>query len=187
MRKLGLIGIVGSLVGCLAAVSGCGSISFDVGQDLPEQKVQGATVNPLQGLLPFFPQSGVPITVDLKAETAKRNTGPASHAYLKDLSLAATPHNAPSGTFDFLDEVHVFVESQNNGALPRVEIASVKPVPKGQATLQFQIVDGVDLLPYFKLQDMDPNKKAAITSTATGTQPMKDISFDGHIDITIKI
>src|SRR5262245_12554231 len=97
-------------------LGGCGALGFDVGQDLTEQTVQGSA-NPLAGLVPGFLTSPVPITVDLSAETAKRNTGPASHAFLSSLSLSATPHDKPSGNFDFLTEVHVFVESQNNGKL----------------------------------------------------------------------
>src|SRR5262245_25156349 len=105
-------------------VTGCGALSFDVSQDLPEQHVMGSA-NPLSGLLPDF-LVAVPITIDLKAETAKRNTGPATSASLKELTLAATPHEAPSGNFDFLSEVHVFVAPSQGGSLPRIEIATLK-------------------------------------------------------------
>src|SRR5205814_2507574 len=119
--------------------------------------------------------------------TQKRNTGPASHAYLSSLSLSATPHDKPSGNFDFLTEVHVFVESQNNGQLPRVEIATLKPVPTGKTTVDFTVVPNVDLLPYFKAQQDNASEKAVITSEATGHQPTQTFTFDGHLVVTIKI
>src|SRR5438094_8448154 len=118
------------LVPLALALAGCGGIGFDVTQDLPEQTVMGA-VNPLTGIIPDFLAQPVPINIDLTAETKKRNTGPASHAYLTALSLSATPHDKPSGNFDFLTDVHVFIESQGNGTLPTTEIATLDPVPRG--------------------------------------------------------
>ena len=170
MRTLAL------LVTVAAAGSGCGILSFDVDQDLPAQTIPG---NPLGGVLPSFLQAPIPLQVDLKAETDKRGTGPATHAYLKSLTLSATPHGSPSGNFDFLDEVHVFVEPQS-GALPKVEVATQKPVPRGQTSLDFTIVPNLDLLPYV-------NAGAQITASASGRQPQQNFSYDGHLTITIKL
>lgn len=153
------------------------SISFDVAQDLPEQRVAGS---PLGGILPSFIPTSIPLQFDLKAETEKRNTGPASHVYLKSLTIAATPHDAPSGNFDFLEEVHIFVAQRDRGSLPKVEIARLQQVPKGQVKLSLAIVPDVDLLPYV-------SAGAEITSSATGSQPRKEFTFDGRIEITIKI
>ena len=167
--------------------TGCGAVGFDISQDIPEQRVAGAPVNPIMGLLPSFLQTPVPITVDLKTETQKRATGPATHVYLTATSLSATPHSSPGGNFDFLTELHIFVEAQQGTGLPRREVATLKPVPRSAATVNFTIVPDVDLLPYIKAQDSDPNAKAQITATATGTQPMKDFTYDGRITFTIKI
>ena len=158
----------------VATVASCGVVSFDVSQNLQEQVVRG-NPNPIAQLFPSL--FSIPLTIDIKAETAKRNTGPASSANLTSLSLSATPHTAPSGNFDFLDEVHVMISAPN---LPAVEIASVKPVPKGQTTLTFTIVPGVNLLPYI-------NGGATIQSTATGHQPMMDLTFDGAVTVTVHI
>jgi hypothetical protein len=51
----------------------------------------------------------------------------------------------PSGNFDFVDEIHIFISAQS---LPRVEIARLAPVPKGKTTIDLEVVPGVDLLPY---------------------------------------
>ena len=166
-----------ALVLMIGPLAGCGKLGFDVGQDLQEQRVTGSA---LGGILPSFLAAPIPLQVDLKAETEKRNTGPASHAYLKSLTLSATPRSAPSGNFDFLESVHIYVAQRGGGTLPKVEIATLQPVPKGQTTVSFVIVPDVDLLPYI-------NVGAEITATASGRQPQKDFTFDGHLEVTIKI
>ncbi len=151
-------------------IGGCGALSFDVDQDLPEQTVQGSA---LGGVLPSFIPTPIPLSFDLRAETAKRGTGPAQHAYLKSLVLRAKN----GANFDFLDEAHVYVSAPS---LPRVEIARLAPVPRGAGTIEFAVVDGVDLLPYI-------NAGASIDSTATGTQPKMDVTFDGTVTVTVKV
>ena len=169
MRQMLLLPVV-------LAVASCGAVSFDVSQSLPEQRVAG---NPLGGVLPSFIPTPIPLHIDLQAETQKHGTGPASHVYLTSLTLSATPHDSPSGNFDFLDEVHVFVSS-TDGKLPKQEIAQLKPVPKGQTTILLSPTGGVDLLPYI-------NAGAQIEAQATGTQPRMDFTFDGEAIFQIRI
>jgi hypothetical protein len=157
----------------LSAVS-CGTVSFDVDQDLDMQTVAGS---PLGGVLGTFVANPFKLNINISAEVARRGTGPATGAQLKALSLSITPHTAPNGNFDFLSEVHLFVEG---AGLPKVEIASSAPVPKGATTLDFTIVPNVNLLPYI-------NAGATISATAMGTQPAHDTSFDGHVTVTVKI
>ena len=154
-------------------VSGCGIIPFDVDQDIPEQRIAG---NPVGGLLPAFLSAPVPLTIDLKAETQKRDTGPAKSANLKELRFHATS----SGNFDFLTEIHIYIDSQNQASLGKKEIARLSPVPKGQTTIELQVIDGVDLLPYI-------NAGAEISATASGQQPTMDFTYDGHVTITVHI
>lgn len=161
----------------VVACAGCGAIPFDVEQSIPEQRVAG---NPLGGLLPSFLQAPVPLTINLQAETQKRDTGPAQSANLKSIRFTATPHDMPSGNFDFVDEIHIYVDSQNDPTLPKKEIASLKPVPKGQTSIDLSIVDGVDLLPYI-------NKGAEISASASGHQPTMDFTYDGSVTITVHI
>src|SRR5581483_11013781 len=94
-------------------------------------------------------------------------------------ALAATPHAMPSGNFDFVDEIHVFIDSPGS-SLPKKEIANLAPVPKGQTTINLAVTPGIDLLPYI-------NAGAEITATATGRQPSQDFHFDGHVTITVHI
>src|SRR5438132_3665295 len=161
----------------LLLVAGCGLIPFDVDQDIPEQRIAG---NPLGGILPSFLSAPVPLMIDLKAETQKRDTVPAKSANLKALRFAATPHASPSGNFDFLDEIHIYIDSQNQASLGKKEIARLSPVPKGQTTIELQVIDGVDLLPYI-------NAGAEISAAASGRQPTMDFTYDGHVTITVHI
>lgn len=170
----------------VVALGGCGILPFEVGQDIPEQRVPGS-VNPLVGLLPDFLQTPVPIAVDLKSETAKRNTGPATSVVLKSLTLSITPHERPATSFDFLDSVHVFVEAQPARGLPRRELAYLDPAPRGQTTVTFVIVPGVELLPYVQSDESDPDARARMTAEARGTQPRTDLTYDGHLVLEIKI
>jgi hypothetical protein len=162
---------------CFILLTGCGSLGFNVDQDLPEETVQG---NPLGGILPSLVPSPFPLTIDVKSETEKRSTGPASAAFLKSLRFTATPHAMPSGNFDFVDEIHLFVDGPANSTLPQKEIASLKPVPKGATTLDLVIAPNVDLLPYL-------NQGATISATAQGRQPSSTFTFDGHVVVTIRI
>ena len=161
---------------CLLA-AGCGIISFDIGQDIPEQKVMGSALGGALGQLLPAP---LKVTIDIKSQTEAMGTGPASKALLKDLTLTATPHDTPSGNFNFLDEVHLYIEPASGSALPKVEIATLKPVPKGQTTVTFAVVPNVNLLPYI-------NEGSQITSSAKGAPPTKDFTFDGHLTVTVKI
>ncbi len=161
------------------AAAGCGALSFDVSQSVPEQQVPGS---PLGGLLPSFLPQPFPINIDVQQETAKRSTGPARSANLKQVEFQITPHASPSGNFDFVDEIHIYVapSSSSGSSLPMVEIANLKPVPKGQTTIDLAIVPGVDLLPYI-------NAGASISATASGHQPAQTVTYDGTVVVTIHI
>lgn len=158
----------------LVLSTSCGAIRFDLEQPIAEQKVPGSL---LGGVLPNFFPNPFKLTIDVQAETEKRGTGPATAAFLKSLTLSATPAGNPSGTFDFLDEVHVFVEAPG---LEKVEVATLKPVPKGQTSVSFTVVPEINLLPYV-------NAGATMSTTATGTQPAKDFTFDGKAVFEVRI
>ena len=166
-------------VAVAVAAAGCGAISFDVSQSVPEQQVPGS---PLGGILPSFLPQPFPITIDIQQETARRSTGPASSANLKQVEFQITPHDSPQGTFDFVDEIHIFVApSQSSGSsLPMVEIANLKPVPKGQSKIDLTIVPGIDLLPYI-------NAGASISATASGHAPAGTVTYDGSVTVTVHI
>ena len=166
MRSMALVVLVSS---------GCGLVSFDVTAVIPEQTVPGS---PLGGILPSFLAAPVPLQVDLRQETQRRSTGPARTARLSSITLAATPHDSPSGNFDFLDQIHVYVDSANDSSLPKREVAKLEPVPRGQTSLSLAIVPDVELLPYI-------NQGAEISAQATGRQPTREFHYDGVVVIKV--
>ena len=167
------------LISVTVAAAGSGALSFDVSQGVPEQQVPGS---PLGGLLPSFLPQPFPVTIDVQQETQKRSTGPASSANLKQVEFQITPHASPSGNFDFVDEIHIYVapSSSSSSSLPMVEIANLKPVPKGQTTIDLAIVPGVDLLPYI-------NAGASISASASGHTPPQTVTYDGTVVVTVHI
>jgi hypothetical protein len=152
----------------------CGAVRFDLAQDLPEQTVQGSL---LGGVLPSFIDNPIRLTIDIRSEVARRGTGPARKALLKELTLSITPHDMPANNFDFLTEVHLFVEGPG---LQRAEVARSAPVPRSATTLRFEVLPDVDLLPYV-------NAGASLTATATGNQPRQNVTFDGHVVVEVFI
>jgi hypothetical protein len=162
---------------CGLLLCGCG-LPFTIGQDIPEQSVPGdpnPLPNPAPTVLPNFLQ--IPLTINLQSEIERRKTGPARSVVLRSLTLAATPSNNPSGNFDFLDEVHIYVESDSQ---PQLEIATLNPVPRGSTSVSFTVVPDVELLPYIK-------EGTRVTSRATGRFPPQEFTFNGHLRVTIYI
>jgi hypothetical protein len=101
----------------------CGTVTFDVDQDLQPQTVPGS---PLGGVLGNLITNPFKFTINIDQEVMKHGTGPAKSAQLKSLTLSITPHPAPVGSVDFLQEAHLFV---GGTSLPMVEIANITNVP----------------------------------------------------------
>lgn len=165
------------------AVSACGPrgfASFALGYDTAEQQVDG---NPLGGLLGNAIDVPIPLDVDLAAETAARDTGPAQHVHLTELRLdiTETAEVAPdTDDFDFVDRIEIFVESSQSGsALPRQRVASLEAVPRGARSISLT-PDDVDLIDYLR-------EGARLTSSASGTVPPDDVTFAGHLELAIEV
>lgn len=176
LASFGTLGIAMSFV-----LASCAPVGFDIDVPLDEQVVPGS---PLGGLLGGFFEVPIALTVDIAAETAARDTGPAKAVRLAGLYLEITTTEEPSGdtdNFDFLDQTELFVESAQSGSsLPRVRIAEVANVPKGVRRIDFVTHSDVDLLPYI-------NEGARLSGSATGTPPPDDVSFDGVATLTIEV
>lgn len=165
------------------AASGCVGVgSFELVVPIAEQRIDG---NPLGGLLggALF-ELPIPLDVDLAAETAARDTGPAQHVRLASLSLSITASSEPAGDsddFEFVDSAEIFVESRDPAtSLPRARIARVDTVEPGTRTLVFLVDDDVDLLPYVQ-------EGARLSSRASGRVPPDDVSFDGRVVLAVEV
>lgn len=157
-----------------AATAGCGAISFDVSQDIPATTIYGdPTASPIIGSTE--PQ---PLTLDIQAETEKQHTGPASAAYLKELTFTIT--QPAGGTFYFATEVHIYlIPKSPTSLLPTVKIADLKPVP-AENRIKLVPVPNVNMLPYSQ-------EGANITASASGYFPQEDTMYVGHVVVTVKI
>jgi len=164
---------------CLIAIlstvgaAGCGAISFDVSQDIPATTITGdPNSTPLVG------NSDAPLTLDIQAETDQRHTGPASAAYLKDLSFTITVPQG--GTFYFAAGVTITLVPKNPASsLPTITIAELHPIPN-ENTIHITPIPGVNMLPY-------SNEGATIQATAAGYLPTQDTTYVGHVVVTVKI
>jgi hypothetical protein len=160
----------------LALVACGGAVQFTLDQDLAEQRVEGSGGGLLGGILSSFFATNVPLTFDIKAETEKRNTGPASAVELDSFALFTTP-TAPGGNFDFLSGLDIFVSGPG---LSEVKIATMPKLQKGATRIDMTVIEGVNMLPYV-------NAGAVIRASATGSQPASDVTFAGKVVIRVKI
>jgi hypothetical protein len=151
---------------------GCGLVSFDVSQDIPEQTVPGS---PLGALLPAS-LFAIPMNIDLQSETAGRGTGPADSVTLRSITLTITSPSA--ATFDFVDSIAIRI-SANDGSLAEVEIARLEPVP-GTTSINIPPTSSLDLLPYI-------NAGATITAAASGHMPSSDTTYVGRVVLTVHV
>ncbi|MCC6811206.1 MAG: hypothetical protein IT381_27495 [Deltaproteobacteria bacterium] len=165
MRKEALLAI---------ALVSCGAISFTLEQNLGENTIQGSL---LGGLLPGFALTNPKLNFDIKQETEKRNTGPASAVVMESFVLYITPQSAPSGNFDFLTALDVFVSAPG---LSETKIASLPKLDKGATKITMTLVSGVNMLPYV-------NAGATIRAAAQGTQPSQTTTFSGDVVVRVRI
>ena len=153
------------------SAAGCGLVSFDVSQDIPQQTVQGS---PLGALLPagLF---NIPMMINIDSETQGRGTGPARSANLKSITLTVT---APDGgNFDFVDSIAISISA--SGQADR-EIARTTSVPKWQKTISIPPTPGVDLLPYIKAG-------ANISASGSGHLPSQTTTYNGRVTVTVHV
>lgn len=177
VRAPARLGLGAALALALLFTTGCAGAGFEVGIDLRESTVQG---NPLGGLLGGLVEVPIPLDVDVAAETAARDTGPAQAVRLLDLRFFVTETEEPAGDTDdlaFVESAVVFVEAEG---LPRVQIAEAVPPRSGERVLLFMTEPSVNLLPYV-------NAGARLTSRAAGTAPPDDVSFAGSATLSVEV
>jgi hypothetical protein len=157
-------------------LTGCGIADFDLDQSIREQRVAGSGVPaPIAGLFP------IPLSLDLGAAIKARETGPIDSVTLSTLTLDITATDRPAGDSDdwsFLESVDVFVASTREGTtLPRRMIAHTG-APGAVTHIDFTVDGDVNLKPYV-------DEGAMVDSTASGTQPIDDVSFAGKAVFTV--
>lgn len=153
---------------------------FDIEEPIPEQRVKGLL---LGGLLSELFVEPIPLDIDIAAETAARDTGPAQSVTLESFTLAVTPTAVSSGDsddFDFIDAITVQVESRRAGsALPPGIVATLDPVPRGVQEISLTPTE-LDLLPYVE-------EGARIRASVRGSTPPDDVTIDGTVVLTVEV
>lgn len=149
-----------------------GIYSFLHTEEIPEQRIQGSPLG-LLGTL-FGPQR---LTLNVQAQTEARGTGPAKKVLLRAFRLALTPNSSIDQDFDFLDSVFIDIEAEGQ---PKIQIAGVANVADDLRVVNFNVEDSIDLLPYI-------NAGATVSIRSMGTQPERDVYFDGAIVFDIRI
>lgn len=140
------------------------------------------------GLLDMLPTNNLlpplRLEIDLQEELDSQNAGPAKAVYLDALSLTITPTAMPEGdtdNFDFIDKVDVFVESTKSGStLSKKQVAVLENVPENQSTVDFTVIEDVDLKPYIE-------EGVRLTTSGSGEVPPDDTSFKAIVTIRAEL
>jgi hypothetical protein len=156
--------------GVAAGLGGCGIADFDIEQPVQPQTIQGSGLPaPLAAIFPL------PLNLDLESKIKAKDTGPIDGVTLSSLTLHIT---SSGGDWSFVTHIDVSVSSTKSGTqLPKVKIASVAS-PGAVQTMNFDVEHGVNLKPYI-------DEGSQVDSTASGTQPTRDVSFDGSGVFTV--
>lgn len=154
----------------ITAASACGIADFDVEQPVQPQTIQGSGLPaPLAAIFPL------PLDLDLESKIKAKDTGPIDGVTLSSLTLHITSANSD---WSFVNHIDVSVSSTKSGTqLPKVKIASVAS-PGAVQTMNFVVEHGVNLKPYI-------DEGSQVDSSASGTQPTHDVSFDGRGVFTV--
>lgn len=159
------------LAACLVtATAGCGITDFDIEQPVPAQTIQGSGIPaPLAAIFPL------PLNLDLESKIKAKDTGPIDSVTLSSLTLQIT---SSGGDWSFVQSIEVSVASTRSGTtLPKTKIASLSS-PGAVQTLTFDVERGVNLKPYI-------DEGSQVDSKASGTQPTRDVSFEGKGVFTV--
>jgi hypothetical protein len=157
-------------VAAAAGLAGCGIADFDVEQPVQPQTIQGSGLPaPLAAIFPL------PLNLDLESKIKAKDTGPIDGVTLSSLTLHIT---SSGGDWSFVTSIDVSVSSTKSGSqLPKVKIASITS-PGAVQTMDFHVESGVNLKPYI-------DEGSQVDSSASGTQPTHDVSFDGSGVFTV--
>jgi hypothetical protein len=153
-----------------AGLAGCGIADFDVEQPVQPQTIQGSGLPaPLAAIFPL------PLNLDLESKIKAKDTGPIDGVTLSSLTLHIT---SSGGDWSFVTSIEVSVSSTRSGTtLPKAKIASIAS-PGAVQTMDFHVESGVNLKPYI-------DEGSQVDSSASGTQPTHDVSFDGKGVFTV--
>lgn len=170
----------------IATLGACGENFGDI--TFTEESQEAIVMGSSGGLLNMLPTNNLlpplKLEIDLQEELDSQNAGPAKAVYLDALALTITPTSMPEGdtdNFDFVDKVDVYVESTKSGSsLPKKQVAVLENVPQGKTTVDFTVIEDVDLKPYIE-------EGVRLTTTGNGEVPPDDTSFKAIVTIRAEL
>lgn len=135
----------------------------------------GTVVDELLGDVSFLGLEGFDISQSQEFRNQGYSKNQIDSVVVASFTLTATD---PAGAdFDFLDRVRFFAESEG---LPRVEIASLDPVPAGSTVLDLEL-SGAELRDYAAAESM------TITTEASGRRPPEETTIEAEVVLDVDV
>jgi hypothetical protein len=154
----------------------CGSLTrFGVSAEGQAVVSRGTPLETLLGQLGFEDFA----TFDITQQEEFRNQGYKRSQIdsVKLQRILLSIDDPPGQTFDFLDRIAFFAESDG---LARVEIARLDPIPRGSNEIDLEILD-VDLADHATAESM------SIVTEASGRRPEDDTTISAVVDLEVDV
>ena len=164
-------------IALLATTASCKLDHIDVSVSGAATIPAATPLDPLLGALRFTGLEKVDFTQQFQNQGVSK--GDVDSVHPKSFGLAVT--SPAGGNFDFLRSIAFFAATDGQ---PKIRIAHLDAVPKGQAALTLDVDEGAELKPYVVAPHVD------ITTSVDGGRPPQettiraDLVFDVNLNIT---
>jgi hypothetical protein len=159
-----------------AVATSCDNIdNFEVDVGAKATIPAGTVLDELIGVLAFDEFQSISLTQELDNQGVSKDDVDS----VRMISLALVIDGPAGANFDFLESIAFFAETEGQ---PRVLVAEIDPVPKGQTTLDL-VMSGVELKPYV----VAPSMK--LSTTTKGKRPPQEtmVSAAGVLDVDVTV
>jgi hypothetical protein len=159
----------------LGLLASCNNIdNFDVDVDAEATIPAASIIDELLGTLSFNALESIDLTQELKNQGVTKDEVDAVH--LKSFSLTIT---APPGqTFDFIESISFFVETEGK---PKALVAKLDAVPTGKTTIDLTPETALDLAPYVVAPSM------RMTTSVKGKRPKEQTTVAAHVVFDVDV
>lgn len=160
----------------VAAFTTCSGIdNIDVDAEGQAVIPAGTVVDQLLGNVSFLGLDGFDISQSQEFRNQGYSKDQIDSVVVKHFTLSI---DGPAGAnFDFIDSIHFFAESEG---LPRVEIASLDPVPTGSNELELDLAS-------VELRDYAAAASMTITTEASGRRPPDETTVSAHVVLDVDV
>jgi hypothetical protein len=158
----------------LASLSMCNldHVDFSVGGKVTVP--QGTLLDTLLGNLAVAGFDSIDFSQQFQNQGVSR--GDVNSVKLKSFTLDV--ESPADGNFDFIQSITFFAEASGS---PKIQIASMDPVPKGKKELVLVVDPTAELAPYVVAPSM------SITSQVTGSSPSADTTVNAAVVLDVEV